>query len=66
MPLIQVNLVRGRPREMKDKLAEELTQAVVRATNSPIESIRVIITEVDGDDWFVGGVSQTKRRATKS
>jgi len=63
MPLIQVTLVRGRPREMKDKLAEELTQAVIRSTNSPVEAIRVIINEIESDDWFVGGVSQTKRRA---
>lgn len=65
MPVIQVNLVRGRSRELKDALAEEITQAVIRTINAPPENIRVILNEVDSDDWFVAGVSQTKRRAAK-
>lgn len=63
MPLIQVSLIKGRPREKVEKMAEELTQAVVRTIGAPQEAIRVIINEVDSDDWYVGGVSQTKRRA---
>lgn len=65
MPVIHVNLVRGRPQEMKDRLAEELTQAVVRTTNAPIDTVRVVIHEVEPEDWFVGGVSK-RRTAAKS
>ena len=63
MPLIQVSLIKERSRENLEKLAGELTQAVVRTIGAPQEAVRVILNEVDSDDWFVGGVSQTKRRA---
>lgn len=56
MPLIQVTMLEGRTVEQKHAFIKELTDAAVKALDAPIESIRVAIYEVGGDDWGIGGV----------
>ena len=55
MPLVEVTMIEGRSAEAKRKLIKELTDAVVRATDAPLPSIRVIIREVPAAHWGVGG-----------
>ena len=40
MPIIDVTIIEGRPREMKAALIAELTDAAVRTLDAPIEVLR--------------------------
>ena len=59
MPLIQVTMIEGRSTDMKTELIRRLTEAAVEATGAPRESIRVILQEVPGAHWGVGGVPKS-------
>jgi 4-oxalocrotonate tautomerase len=56
MPLIQVTLIEGRSMAAKAAFIGELTEAAVRTLGAPRESVRVILQEVPGAHWGVGGV----------
>lgn len=56
MPLVQVTMIEGRGAEVKANLIRRVTDAVVETTEAPRESVRVIIQEVPGSHWGVGGV----------
>jgi len=55
MPLVEITLIEGRPKEKKAALIAKVTDAVVDAIDAPIESIRVVIREVPAAHWGVGG-----------
>ena len=55
MPFIDVTMIEGRPEEMKEELIARLTEAAVAVTGVPIETVRVVIREVPGNHWGVGG-----------
>jgi 4-oxalocrotonate tautomerase len=59
MPLIQVTLIEGRSPAAKAAFIGELTEAAVRTLGAPRESVRVILQEVPGAHWGVGGVPKT-------
>jgi 4-oxalocrotonate tautomerase len=54
MPIISVQLLRGRAPELKRKLMQELAQAAVRTLGVPEQSIRVILTEIEPEHWGIG------------
>lgn len=55
MPFIEVTMIEGRSSEMKAKLIEKLTEAAVEAVGAPIETVRVCIREIPGENWGVAG-----------
>ncbi|WP_203362876.1 2-hydroxymuconate tautomerase [Bacillus sp. REN10] len=63
MPLIQVNMLQGRPPEKKEQLIEELTWKVAEILECPKENIRVMINEMPPEHWGIAGESVKKRRA---
>jgi 4-oxalocrotonate tautomerase len=60
MPLVQVTMIEGRSQEKKEALIREVTDAVARTADAPLETIRVILYEVPAGQWGVGGVSKAK------
>ena len=56
MPMIQVTMIEGRTVEQKHALIKELSEAVQRTLDVPIERVRVALYEVSADDWGIGGV----------
>ncbi|MCF8478858.1 MAG: 2-hydroxymuconate tautomerase family protein [Rhodospirillum sp.] len=56
MPLVEVTIMEGRPREKKDAMMKEVAEAVNRTLDAPMETIRVVIREVPPSHWSVGGV----------
>ena len=56
MPLCEITIIEGRAPEQKTALIREVTEAVHRAIDAPMEAIRVIIREVPAAHWGVGGV----------
>ena len=62
MPFVRIDLVRGRDREVLMRLVEEVSQVVARTLDTPIERVRVLISEVDPDLWGIGGVPYSVAR----
>ena len=63
MPLVEITLVEGRTPTRIRSLISELHQAVVRALDTPPDTVRVIVREVPPAHWAAGGVTITERRA---
>ncbi len=55
MPIIRVEMFKGRSRDQKRALVRELTDGFVRTCGGKPEGLHVIITEVDREDWGSGG-----------
>lgn len=55
MPFVQVNMIRGRSEEQKRAVIEKVSNAIVEATGSPLQAVRVMIVEVPSTDWGIGG-----------
>lgn len=55
MPFIDVTMIEGRSNTVKAELIAKLTQAAAETTGAPIETIRVVLREVPGHHWGVGG-----------
>jgi len=58
MPIIHVELIAGRSPEMKQALAQKLTEAATHVLGVAPEAVRVILREVEAEHWFVGGQSK--------
>ena len=56
MPIIRVEMLKGRSPEQKRALAQELTHAFVNAAGGNPEAVQVVISDVDTVDWASGGV----------
>jgi 4-oxalocrotonate tautomerase len=55
MPIIHVEMFTGRSADQKRALVEELTEAFVKTAGGTKESVHVIITDVDKENWGSGG-----------
>ncbi|WP_282609200.1 2-hydroxymuconate tautomerase [Pelagibius sp. Alg239-R121] len=55
MPIIRVEMFKGRTQDQKRELVRELTEGFVRACGGNPESLHVVITDVEKEDWGTGG-----------
>lgn len=55
MPYISVSMFPGRTHEQKAALAERVTDAFIETCGGRKEGITVVINEVPGEHWAVGG-----------
>ena len=55
MPVIRVEMFK-RTQEQKRDLAKELTEAFIRTCGGNKDAIKILITEVDKNNWASGGV----------
>ena len=46
MPLIQVSMMEGRPKEKIERVISNLTETISETLEVPKESVRVLVTEV--------------------
>lgn len=66
MPIIEVHLMEGRTVDQKHRAAAAITDAVVESLGVKPESVRILITDLDRDGFYVGGVAPmgTKTKAS--
>ncbi|MEH7254519.1 4-oxalocrotonate tautomerase [Neobacillus niacini] len=62
MPIIQVNLIEGRPPEKIKALIENITDTVSETLDAPRESVRVLVTELPKTHWGIAGVPASERK----
>jgi 4-oxalocrotonate tautomerase len=55
MPIIRVEMFKGRTRDQKRAMVKEVTEAYVRTCGGTAKGLSVVITEVDKEDWGSGG-----------
>ena len=55
MPVIRVEMFK-RTQEQKKNLVRELTESFVKTCGGNKESIKILITEVDKNNWASGGI----------
>ena len=55
MPLAQISIIAGRPYEDKVKLIEKVTAAIVESLDAPRDTVGVLVTEIPGELWGIGG-----------
>ena len=55
MPIIQVNLLQGRPVEAKRKFAAEVTNLACEALGVRAEQVRVIFNEMPHENYAIAG-----------
>ena len=65
MPFVNIQILKGHPKERKDEIARRVVAAISELAQLPSDAIWVVFEDVDGDDWYVGPerVSDMKKRA---
>lgn len=61
MPIIRVEMFAGRSRDQKRELVKELTEAFVRTCGGNPESLQIVISDVDKENWGAGGQLATEK-----
>lgn len=61
MPIAHLYILEGRDDDRKERLIAEVTDAIHRSLDAPIESVRVIITEMPKAHFGIGGQSAKQR-----
>ncbi|MDR1885715.1 MAG: tautomerase family protein [Synergistaceae bacterium] len=56
MPIIQVNLLKGRSADVKRAFAADVTRAACTHLNVKPSQVRIIFHEISPEDWIVSGV----------
>ena len=62
MPSIRVEMFEGRTPEQKRVLAQELTDAAVRALGVPVDSVDVMMFDIPRHDWATAGTLWSDRK----
>lgn len=55
MPIVQVDLLEGRSPERIAALIREVSEAVAHSLDAPLESVRVVVREMQEHQYGVGG-----------
>jgi 4-oxalocrotonate tautomerase len=61
MPVVTVQMWKGRSREQKRKLVKAITDAMVEHADAKPDGLHVIIQEYDLDNWARAGVLGSDR-----
>ncbi|RQS52994.1 MULTISPECIES: 2-hydroxymuconate tautomerase [unclassified Burkholderia] len=61
VPVAHLYILEGRDDDKKERLIAEVTEAIHRSLDAPLESVRVIITEMPKAHFGIGGQSAKKR-----
>lgn len=55
MPVIRVEMFKGRTRDQKRTLIKELTDSFLRTCGGKAESVFIVIEDVEKENWGIGG-----------
>ncbi|HBM48652.1 MAG TPA: 2-hydroxymuconate tautomerase [Marinobacter sp.] len=60
MPIAQLYIIEGRTDEQKETLIREVSEAMARSLDAPMDRIRVMITEMPKQHFGIAGQSAKK------
>lgn len=55
MPIVRIELYKGRTAEQKAACAREIVDAISRTLGVPPEATQVVFADVERSDWLTGG-----------
>ena len=61
MPIINIQMYKGRPVEKKRKLAKAVTDACVSVLEIPKEAVTIVFDEYDKENWAISGELQADK-----
>jgi 4-oxalocrotonate tautomerase len=56
MPILQVEMLPGRTIEQKREMVKKVTDAVTETLNCPKEAVRIIIREMEAENFAKAGI----------
>ncbi|HER24322.1 MAG TPA: 4-oxalocrotonate tautomerase [Candidatus Atribacteria bacterium] len=56
MPILQVELLKGRTVQQKREMVRKVTDAITETLNCPKEAVRIIIREMEFEDFAHAGI----------
>ena len=62
MPFVQVNLIEGRSEEQLEKLAEAITETIVKTLGVPREVVWIELNEMPKNRFAQAGVLRSKKQ----
>jgi 4-oxalocrotonate tautomerase len=65
VPIIRVEMFKGRTREQKRALVKELTDTFLRCCGGKREQVHIVITDLDPVDWGSAGELAVDRLQAK-
>lgn len=65
MPTYHIEMFAGRTIEQKKKLVAEITRVTVEVLGGSPDSVDILITEFQRDNWATGGTLWSEPRATE-
>lgn len=65
MPIVELKILEGRDRELKERLLENVTKTVSETLGVDAERVRVILYEIPQSHWAIGGKTADKRSMGK-
>jgi 4-oxalocrotonate tautomerase len=57
MPIVNIQIMQGRPEEKIKEVIQNVTEAICATLNAPKENVRVIVTEIPKTHWGIGGTA---------
>jgi 4-oxalocrotonate tautomerase len=63
MPFVQISMIQGRKPEQIRRLIREVTKSVSDSLDAPVDSIKVIVTEVAPTHWGSGELTIAEKRS---
>jgi 4-oxalocrotonate tautomerase len=61
MPIAHLYILEGRDDEKKERLIAEVSDAIHRSLDAPLEAVRVLIIEMPKEHFGIAGQSAKKR-----
>lgn len=55
MPIVQMEILKGRTVEQKREMVKEVTAAIVKTLSCPPEAVSIIIRDMEHDNYAVAG-----------
>lgn len=55
MPIVQINLVEGRPPDKIEAMITSVSEAIATSIGAPIDNVRVMVNEMQEHQYGVGG-----------
>jgi len=59
MPVVRIEMLTGRTSEQKRALAVAITRDVAEIAKCAPQSVQIVFSEVDRDNWATGGLLAT-------
>lgn len=66
MPIVTIQLMKGRAPEQIQQMTKAVSHAIADAIDAPIETVRVMVNEMEDHQYAIGGRSVAEVKAERA